>query len=462
MALKTKLLKTLLVSFSVPLLPIITASCSLSREDYLKNLDEKEVYFTNLLRIKQDEQGIKSNNSIIFDQFGKSLSSSKERLSYRFLDGPYTWIYSKESFFNKITKKINSLYEEFKLPKTLSDEEIKKIFENDFLGGQGLNVVLRKNDILILESINDHSPIALDYAIKEEKENRVNILAINPSKRKQEEKFIGAFPISYLKNVFSVILLPKDKIFEFKRTITDENNQILSDLYSQYPYKPENFYDWFHEGTLIDQRIKRIQKKQRIFNKERFILKNLTDDYISKLPLDSKTDSKLHIIKDPDDFIEFLVAPFQKDVPDKDNILHEDSITKDFRSIFSGRPTLKEIFEKYDIVIQRFIKKPNKPSNRPAKLVKMPSSTGTQIDLAFIDERKLNFDFESHDDKWNDSFSEKPRIFYQGLLVPKGSQVKIHGELSFKETSDFLLASKPLYQVEKVDDFEIDGEVEEK
>ncbi|UUD35927.1 hypothetical protein NPA08_03125 [Mycoplasmopsis citelli] len=468
MSLKIKLFKTLLFSFSAPLLSIITTSCSLSIKipkndqtlgDSLlergkditppnaqdNNQLDKGPYFINLLRLKQEEQGIKINNSIIFDQFSDSLYKINQ-YHFRFLKDGHALITSKEDFSKYITNKINSLYQikELELPKTLSDLKIQKIFENDFLNGQSIDSILRQNNILILESSNDRSPIYLDYFLKDEKKDHINIQVIDPTKIDDYDSVYLRVIQTYIdspKSVFSVIVVPKGKRIEFKRTTQNENIQLTSELSRQYHYKPQNFYNWFYEGSEVSQRIKKIQNKQGIFNKENFILKDLTNESVSELPLDSK----VNIIKNSNEFNEFIINPIQK----LDHSLAINEITNDFEVNYLNSQKLNEVLKTHDIVVQQLIQKPNKPSNRPTKLIKMPSSNSSQIDLAFIDDRELNFNFISSYDTWNDSLVQKPRIFYQGLLVPKGSQVKMHGKLNFKETNDFLLANKSLYQVKK-------------
>ncbi|UUM19881.1 hypothetical protein NPA11_00360 [Mycoplasma sp. 1578d] len=76
MSLTNKLLKIVLIG--VPALSMITTSCSISifpkkNKDYLESLHLKTPYFINLIRMKQQDQGIEINNSIIFDQFVESL-----------------------------------------------------------------------------------------------------------------------------------------------------------------------------------------------------------------------------------------------------------------------------------------------------------------------------------------------------------------------------------------------------
>ncbi|UUD35929.1 hypothetical protein NPA08_03135 [Mycoplasmopsis citelli] len=452
MSLKSKLFKNILVGFSTPLLPLITVSCTLGREtnkgNYSEYADDKIPYFINLLRLKQDEQGIKTNNSIIFDQFiGHSDLKQKEKEFNHFIEDFKVLIKSKQDFSNYITKKINLFYQKLQIPKTLSDAEIQKIFETDFLNGQNIDDILKNNNILVLESTDDRSPIGLKYAIKEEKEDHINIWVINPS---QIDHKGGLHAIPHLldlpeKSVFNVIIVPKEKRIEFKETITDDNNQLFSDLYNQYAHKPENFYDWFHERSEISEIIMKIQNKQGIFNKENFILKDLTNDSLSELPLVSK----VNIIKNANEFNEFVIVPIQKVAQKLNHPLTIDKITNDFEKNYLNAQKLNEVLKTHDIVVQRLIQKANKPSNRPAKLIKMLNSTASQINLAFIDEREFNFNFKVSDDTWKGPLAQKPRIFYQGLLVPKGSQVKINSKLNFKETNDFLLANKSLYEDKK-------------
>ncbi|VEU74463.1 Uncharacterised protein [Mycoplasmopsis citelli] len=464
MSLKTKLFKTILVGFSGVLLTIVSTSCSLkplTEENYLETVEYKAPYFTNLIRLKQQEQGIKVNSSIIFDQFSLELSeyflNKNEPRHSNFLEDFQALITSKEDFSHYITSKINSIYEKLKLPKTLSDEEIQKIFENDFLNGQNLNDVLEKNNIWILESVDDRSFVSLNYVLKEEEKDHINIKVIQPFEINDKGLYKTTTDIKPQKSVFNVIVFPKYKQLNFRKTTKDENNQLLISLYNQYHYKEKDFFTQNYQLNSIDFLINNIQRKQGFFNTKNLILKNKIDTYISELPLDSKADSKVKIIKNYGEFVKYVMAPFQINNLEKDFNLNQDKVIKNFETNYLNGQNLNELFKKYNLVVQRTIHRPNTPLNNPAKLVKMPNPNSSQINLALIDDKEFDFNFNrGHADLdltpkriWWDFLDKKTIVFYQGLLVPKDSEVKIHGKLKFKETNVFLLANNPLYQKTK-------------
>ncbi|UUM19882.1 hypothetical protein NPA11_00365 [Mycoplasma sp. 1578d] len=105
---------------------------------------------------------------------------------------------------------------------------------------------MKNNNILILQSFDDRSSIGLEYALKEERKNHINILSISPLEIKQKASYSITTDIKPYRSVFNVILLPKDKEFKIKMTTESENNQLLSDLYREYNLKAEQFYDWYH------------------------------------------------------------------------------------------------------------------------------------------------------------------------------------------------------------------------
>ncbi|UUM19553.1 hypothetical protein NPA11_02130 [Mycoplasma sp. 1578d] len=438
MSLKNKLLKMILIG--VPALTVFTTSCSISifrkkNKDYLESLVGKTPYFIDLIRLKQHDQGIKMNNSIIFDQFVESWYHERKYF-YNVLEEGKLLISSIDDFSNHIISKINSLYKEFKLPKTLSDGQIKKIFETDFLNGQSIENVLKNNNILVLESNEDRSPIGLNYALKEEKQNHVNILRINAFRITQKEGYPRAQNIMPNQSVFNVILLPKDRKFKFKYTTKSENNQLLSDLYHEYNYKADQFYDWYYSG--ISGKIDIIQNKQGILYKENLLLNNLTDESLSGLPLNSK----VHTIKATNDFDEFITSPIQQVAQKLKTPLTKEQVIDDFEKNYLNGQKLENVLKGSDIIVQRAIEKPSMLSlNDPDQLVKLASSNSSKIQLAFINEREFNFNFT----RKSQSPDKKPQIFYQVLTVPKGTQVEIKDKLNFKETNDFLLINKNYY-----------------
>ncbi|UUM24866.1 hypothetical protein [Mycoplasma sp. 3686d] len=458
MSLTNKLLKIVLIG--VPALAMITTSCSISifpkkNKDYLESLHLKTPYFINLIRMKQQDQGIEINNSIIFDQFVESLyekafsrnqeekeekkhENFKKYFRYEFFENKELLIKSGEDFSNNIINKINSLYRELKLDKTLSDSQIKKIFEADFLKSQSLENVLKNNNILILQSFDDRSSIGLEYALKEERKNHINILSISPLEIKQKASYSITTDIKPYRSVFNVILLPKDKEFKIKMTTESENNQLLSDLYREYNLKAEQFYDWYHGGYVLGA-ISKIQNKQGIIYKQNLLLNNLTDESIKDLSLDSG----LKIIKDPNHFNEFIIEPIQKVAQKLNSTLTNEAIINDFETNYLSGKKLDNVLKNSDIIVQRTIQKGNILSlNNPDRLVKLPSSSSLKINLTFINNRELEFNFIDKLEIKNRNRDKIPKIYYQVLIVPKGTQVEIKDKLNFKETNDFLLLNK--------------------
>ncbi|UUM24863.1 hypothetical protein [Mycoplasma sp. 3686d] len=449
MSLMSKLLKTVLIG--VPVFSMITTSCAFSfssNKDYLESVYLKTPYFINLIRMKQQDQGIKTNNSIIFDQFVESLHDKYSNLdtpenrrkyrNYNFLKDNKLLISSKQDFSNHIINKINSLYQELKLDKTLSDTQITKIFEADFLNSQSIENVLKNNNILILQSGDDRSPIGLKYALKEERRNQINILLIDPFEIKQKGDYEKNAVIKPYRSVFNVILFPKDKEFRLKRTTESENNQLLSDLYHEYALKAEQFYDWYHGGYVLGA-ISKIQNKQGIIYKQNLLLNNLTDESIKDLSLDSG----LKIIKDLNHFNEFIIEPIQKVAQKLNSTLTNEAIINDFEINYLSGKKLNDVLKNSDFIVQRTIQKGNILSlNNPDRLVKLPSSSSSKINLTFINNRELEFNFIDKLEIKNRNRDKTPKIYYQVLIVPKGTQVEIKDKLNFKETNDFLLLNK--------------------
>ncbi|UUM19888.1 hypothetical protein NPA11_00395 [Mycoplasma sp. 1578d] len=457
MSLTNKLLKIVLIG--VPALSMITTSCSISifpkkNKDYLESSPLKTPYFINLIRMKQQDQGIKINNSIIFDQF---ISSMNEKASdptendeirkkyhwYIFLKNQNLLIRSSEDFSNHIIKQIHSLYQDLKFTQILSDNQITKIFEDDFLNGQRLEDVLKNNNILMLETIDDRSPIGLHYFLKEEKENHTNILSIRPWLNKYNEKYYVDLDYRPPKHIFNVILLPKDKKFKIKMTTKSENDQLLSDLYREYNLKAEQFYDWYYGWNVLSI-INKIQKKQGIIYKQNLILNNLTEESVK----DSSLDSELKIIKDPNHFNEFITLPMQKVAQKVGATLTNETIISDFETNYLNGQKLDNVLKHSDIIIKRNIQEFNISPLifQPDKLIKLSNYGSSKINLGFINEREINFNLPLDEyERACCSLDKKPKIYYQVLLVPKGTQVEIKDKLNFKETNDFLLLNKKLY-----------------
>ncbi|UUM19869.1 MULTISPECIES: hypothetical protein [unclassified Mycoplasma] len=455
--------KRLISTFSItaPLLTLITTSCSISifpSKSYLESMRYKTPYFIDLIRMEQQDQGIKTNNSIIFDQFVESLyekalswdrkdqekrtENYRKYIRYDFLKDNKQLIKSVEDFSSHIINKINSLYEDLKLPKTLSDEQIKKIFESDFLNGQSIENILKNSNILILQSNDDRSPIGLSYSLKEQKQNHINILRINPWIIKQTGGYLQSTDLRSEKPVFSVILLSKNQDFKIKYTTKSENNQLLSDLYYKYGYKADQFYDWYF-GPDISQAINKIQNEQGILYKENLLLNNLTDESLSDLPLNSK----VYTIKTTNDFNEFITSTIQQVAQKLKTSLTKEQVIDNFEKNYLNGQKLENVLKGSDILVQRAIEKPSMLSlNDPDQLVKLASSNSSKIQLAFINEREFNFNLTGK----SQSPDKKSMVFYQVLTVPKGAQVEIKDKLNFKETNDFLLLHKNLYSNKEV------------
>ncbi|UUD36595.1 hypothetical protein NPA08_02085 [Mycoplasmopsis citelli] len=455
MSLTIKLFRNILFGSCVSLLPIITSSCStlelLNKKNYLETVEYKVPYFANLIRLKQQEQGIKVNNSILFDQFSIIEDEDKKNKYFSdFLEDSQVTITSVKDFSHYITNKINSLYKELEIPKTLSDEEIQRIFENDFLNGQNLNEVLAKNNIWISQSIFYHSSVFVDYILKEEDKDYINVKIIRPNEIDQD--YLSILPTSLLpaRKVFNILVFPKEKMLNFKKTTKDENIKLLSELYNHYNYKEKDFFNWYYPRKWILDWIDNIQRKQGIFNTKNLILKNKAGAYISKEPLNLDSDSGIKVIKNFKDFITYIMSPFQTNDSEKDSALSYIKVVNDFEKNYLNGKNLSELLEENNLVVQRTIQKENTSFNKQYRFVKLPNSSSSKINLAIINDNELNFSSNFLDNEWEDPFIEKPRILYQGLLVPKNSKVEIKGQLNFKEANDFLIHNKSLYKDKEV------------
>ncbi|UUM19883.1 hypothetical protein NPA11_00370 [Mycoplasma sp. 1578d] len=192
-------------------------------------------------------------------------------------------------------------------------------------------------------------------------------------------------------------------------------------------------------GGYVLGAISKIQNKQGIIYKQNLLLNNLTDESIKDLPLDSG----LKIIKDPNHFNEFIIEPIQKVAQKLNSTLTNEAIINDFETNYLSGKKLDNVLKNSDIIVQRTIQKGNILSlNNPDRLVKLPSSSSLKINLTFINNRELEFNFIDKLEIKNRNRDKTPKIYYQVLIVPKGNQVEIKDKLNFKETNDFLLLNK--------------------
>ncbi|WP_134110463.1 hypothetical protein [Mycoplasmopsis mustelae] len=419
----------------------IVSSCLNSGTNYINSLPRKTAYFSDLIRLKQEKQNITTNNSIIFDQFFPKFSEFvNEYRNFHFLDGTSNKRIKSISDFNEfIINKINTLYKDFNLPKSMSDAKIKQTFESDFLKGQTIEEILAQNDILLFESSNAYSASFLNYFLidtSNKKENQISILEINPEYVNNQFGYDEPKLLIANRNVFTVILIPKTQTYKIIETSQKENIKLLNDLYNEFKYKLDNFikeYEIDKKLTLIQK----IQQNQNVTFKPFSFLGKLNNESIKNLTINTEIES----IENMDDFNKIILTPLQKIANDNALKIDTDKIRKYFKQEYIENRDIETTLKENKILVQRMIiNKTYLSFNTPDQMVKYEQKDNN-ITIATISDRVFNYNFSLNE--YTPKVNEN-EVLFQVLVVPKNSVIKLQGSLSYKEANDFLVKNKDL------------------
>ncbi|TDV24262.1 hypothetical protein BCF59_0216 [Mycoplasmopsis mustelae] len=427
---------------------ILTTSCS-ANSVYLNSVDGKAQYFVNLIKLKQEYQNVTSNNSVIFDQFTNHLTSivkqnknSRTNTEYKnfFKDSNFKKITSKKDFEKEILSRINVLYSKIDVPKILSDDEVTKIFEIDFLKGQKLNNVLENKDILIFETKDDRFNWRLiqylfDFDTNKNNNGKINILQINPLLLSNIKPGIQTTDKLSDRQIFTVMLLPKSKDFEIKYTSEQENDKLFNDLYDKFGYKVEKFIKQ-QDSDIVNQLIDKIQEKQDIKFQRLSFLGSLKTESLSNL----QQNSDILTINNSNEFDEYILNPLLKVSQENQLDLSSKDIKTKFEKEYLNDQGINYILKNNKIIVQRIVNTDNWISlNVPNRIIKYTSDSN-KLSLAYVSDRIFNYTFSISD--YN--YRPKNEIFYQVLVVSKNTAIKTKGLLGYKEANDFLIKNKDL------------------
>ncbi|TDV24299.1 hypothetical protein BCF59_0258 [Mycoplasmopsis mustelae] len=441
MLFKIKKMKFILLGLFLSVATTVVSSCVNSVNNYINSLGRKTVYFSDLIRLKQEKQNITTNNSIIFDQFFPKFSEFvNEYRNFSFLDGASNKRIKSISDFNElIINKINTLYKDFNLAKLMSDAKIKQIFESDFLKGQTLEKILEQNDILLFESSNAYSASFLNYFLidtNDKKENQISILEINPEY--VNNKFGYKVPQNLIasRNVFTAVLIPKAATYKIIETKQIENIKLLNDLYNEFKYKLDNFIKEYEIDKTLTL-IQKIQQNQNVTFKPFSFLGKLNNESIKNLTINTEIES----IENMDDFNKIILTPLQKIANDNALTIDTDKIRKYFEQEYIENRDIETTLKENKILVQRMIINKNYLSfNTPDQMVKYKQKDNN-ITIATISDRVFNYNFSLNE--YTPKVNEN-EVLFQVLVVPKNSVIKLQGSLSYKEANDFLVKNKDL------------------
>ncbi|WP_134110473.1 ligand-binding sensor domain-containing protein [Mycoplasmopsis mustelae] len=434
-------MKFILLGLFLSVATTVVSSCVNSVNNYINSLGRKTVYFSDLIRLKQEKQNITTNNSIIFDQFFPKFSEFvNEYRNFSFLDGASNKRIKSISDFNElIINKINTLYKDFNLAKLMSDAKIKQIFESDFLKGQTLEKILEQNDILLFESSNAYSASFLNYFLidtNDKKENQISILEINPEY--VNNKFGYKVPQNLIasRNVFTAVLIPKAATYKIIETKQIENIKLLNDLYNEFKYKLDNFIKEYEIDKTLTL-IQKIQQNQNVTFKPFSFLGKLNNESIKNLTINTEIES----IENMDDFNKIILTPLQKIANDNALTIDTDKIRKYFEQEYIENRDIETTLKENKILVQRMIINKNYLSfNTPDQMVKYKQKDNN-ITIATISDRVFNYNFSLNE--YTPKVNEN-EVLFQVLVVPKNSVIKLQGSLSYKEANDFLVKNKDL------------------
>ncbi|MGZ9428634.1 hypothetical protein, partial [Mycoplasma sp. 1012] len=363
-------------------------------KEYIEQIKVKSIYFENLIKIKQDQQNIKANNSFIFDQFREKLFESKEN-NFNFLNEKKLIIKTIDDFDEKIVSKINELYDKFNINNRLTKEQITKMFEQDFLNGNKLENELTQNNLILLENeslwyTNDF----LNFIIDENTVDKFNILEISVLNLPGIDSGETTRKTSLVsqKKRFTLIKTEKNKEIVFSKTNKEENEKILLNLYKEFQYK-ENFFiknDLFKDyWPLIFQK----QKEQNIFTSDVLIFKNNSLNSNNLLFNDD-----IHIINNKEEFKNKIIPSIKEFYTEENSKTKksENDILTEFEKIFFKDKTFDQIFENNSIVIHRTLEyKTNYNYLKQSVLIKSKIDEENKvIDFSLINDSDFNYNLK--------------------------------------------------------------------
>ncbi|MGZ9413976.1 hypothetical protein [Mycoplasma sp. 5370] len=401
-------------------------------KEYIEQIKVKSIYFENLIKIKQDQQNIKANNSFIFDQFREKLFESKEN-NFNFLNEKKLIIKTIDDFDEKIFSKINELYDKFNINNRLTKEQITKMFEQDFLNGNKLENELTQNNLILLENeslwyTNDF----LNFIIDENTVDKFNILEISVLNLPGIDSGETTRKTSLVsqKKRFTLIKTDKNKEIIFSKTNEEENKKILLNLYKEFQYKEIFFIknDLFKDyWPLIFQK----QKEQNIFILDVLIFKNNSLNSNNLLLNDD-----IHIINNKEEFKNKIIPSIKEFYTEENSKTKksENDILTEFEKIFFKDKTFDQIFENNSIVIHRTLEyKTNYNCLKQSVLIKSKIDEENKvIDFSLINDSDFNYNL-------NESYNlSNSKIQYNFSIVPKKYKINIVKSLSFKTINELL------------------------
>ncbi|MGZ9797150.1 hypothetical protein ACXYRO_01595 [Mycoplasma sp. 4013] len=436
MLFKNKLFK--FIFGTTPIITIIASACSTSKHDN-KNSETQQTernlgYSINLLRLKQQSQDIKLNNSQIFDQF---IPYKKDQWSaVNYFNQPLL-IKTKDEFIKNVVGKVNELYQKYNLNKSMSDEEITKTFEDDFLDAKNIDDILKTQNILIYEQTPYQIPSYLDYLVYDAENDmgKIKIFKILPGYYLDVKHLY----IYYTRKIFTIFKLPKNKDYEIKEFPNDQIDQYINNLSNELHYKKDDFI-LGDKQIDIKLLINKAQIRQDIIYKPVEFLGELTNDILALIP---STTEYLKITNESEFNNQFL-----------DNIynisqnLHLNLSKQEIKNIFQSQylkaKDLSDILTNNNLYIRIIKEKGNiYHFTYPYQTIKYYiNSRNKEMTLAKISERVFEFNSRRSDDQNKEASDVKVNLILEVFQAPNDYSIKFKGVLNFKETNDFLVKQR--------------------